>query len=103
LLLLLVYVVNIYAVMALLVAIGLTFYLPFSAMVVRGQQYLPNRVGFSSGITLGLSVSIGGACTPLLGRLADTHGIPATLTLVALLPILALLVVSTLPPVTTRP
>ena len=87
--------------LAWLVPMALTFYAPFSAMVVRGQQYLPNRIGLSSGVTLGLSVSIGGAATPLLGHLADTRGIPATLTLVALLPILALLIVSTLPDVKT--
>ena len=66
-------------------------------MVVLGQQYLPNRIGLSSGVTLGLSVSIGGAMAPLLGRLADTHGIHAALLVVAVLPILATLVALTLP------
>jgi len=97
--LLLQYITNPYFALAMLIPMALTFYAPFSAMVVRGQQYLPNRIGLSSGVTLGLSVSIGGAVTPLLGRLADTHGIPATLTVVALLPILALIIVSTLPEV----
>jgi len=82
---------------ALLIPIALTFYSPFSAMVVLGQQYLPNRIGLSSGVTLGLSVSIGGAMAPLLGRLADTHGINAALLVVAVLPILATLVGLTLP------
>ncbi len=82
---------------ALLIPIALTFYSPFSAMVVLGQQYLPNRIGLSSGVTLGLSVSIGGAMAPLLGRLADTHGIHAALLVVAVLPILAVLVSLTLP------
>jgi FSR family fosmidomycin resistance protein-like MFS transporter len=87
----------------MLVLIGLTFYLPFSAMVVVGQQYLPNRVGLSSGVTLGLSVSIGGLVAPLLGKLADLHGLHAALTVVALLPILALGVVATLPKVQALP
>ena len=81
----------------LLAPIALTFYAPFSAMVVLGQQYLPNRVGFASGVTLGLSVSIGGAMAPLLGRLADVHGIPFSLTLVGLLPILTMLIAFILP------
>ncbi len=84
---------------AALVCIGLTFYLPFSAMVVVGQQYLPNRIGLSSGVTLGLSVSIGGLLAPTLGKLADQHGLPFALKVVALLPIVALIVVSTLPAV----
>ena len=88
---------NVIVATALLIPIALTFYSPFSAMVVLGQQYLPNRVGLSSGVTLGLSVSIGGAMAPLLGRLADTHGIHAALLVVGVLPILATLVGSTLP------
>lgn len=88
---------NVIAATALLIPIALTYYAPFSSMVVLGQQYLPNRIGLSSGVTLGLSVSIGGAMAPLLGRLADTHGIHAALLVVAVLPILAVLVALTLP------
>jgi FSR family fosmidomycin resistance protein-like MFS transporter len=88
---------NAHLALALLAPFALVFYAPFSAMVVLGQQYLPNRVGLSSGVTLGLSVSAGGVMAPLLGKLADAHGIPATFVCVAALTVLALLVVSTLP------
>jgi FSR family fosmidomycin resistance protein-like MFS transporter len=57
----------------LLIPIGLTLYIPFSPMVVVGQQYLPNHLGLASGITLGLAVSVGGISAPVLGLLADAH------------------------------
>lgn len=82
---------------ALVVPIALLYYAPFSAMVVLGQQYLPNRVGLASGVTLGLAVSVGGAVAPLLGWLADRYGIPAMLTGVAFLPILVALIAFLLP------
>jgi len=87
----------VWAAAVLLVCVAIVFYAPFSAMVVLGQQFLPNRVGFASGITLGLSVSIGGAMAPLLGKLADHHGILAPFHVVLLLPLLAVLVAFTLP------
>ena len=36
----------------LLVPIGFVLYVPFSVLVVMGQEYLPNRVGTASGVTL---------------------------------------------------
>ena len=40
---------------------GLTLRIPFSVLVKLGQDYLPNRPGTASAVTLGLSVSAGGA------------------------------------------
>lgn len=60
--------------MGLLVPLAVFLFLPTSVLVVLGQEYLPNRVGLASGMTLGLAVSVGGMCSPLLGRLADRHG-----------------------------
>jgi len=82
---------------ALLAPIGLALYVPFSVLVVMGQEYLPNRVGVASGVTLGLSVTIGGIAAPLLGRLADLQGVAAPLRLVAALPLVAVLAGFTLP------
>ena len=82
-----------------LMVLALIYYAPFSAIVVLGQRYLPNRLGLSSGVTLGLSVSIGGAMAPLLGRWADLHGVVATLTLIALMGIVLSLITWTLPTV----
>ena len=87
----------------LLVPIGFTLYLPFSVLVVMGQEYLPNRVGTASGLTLGLGVTAGGVAAPLLGRLADHQGVAAPLLLVAFLPLLALAATLTLPDDRIRP
>lgn len=58
----------------LLVPLAVGLFAPFSAMVVLGQKYLARNMGFASGVTLGLALSVGGMVTPLLGRIADTSG-----------------------------
>ncbi len=74
----------------LLVPIGLLLSAPFGPMVVLGQSYLPHRVGLASGITLGLAFSFGGLTTPLLGWIADYHGLRAAIGVVAFLPLVSL-------------
>lgn len=69
--------------------LAIFIFMPTSVLVVLGQEYLPRRVGMASGVTLGLAVSVGGMCTPLLGRLADRHGLESVLFL-----LLALLAVA---------
>ena len=68
---------------------GLALRIPFSVLVKLGQDYLPNRPGTASGVTLGLTVSAGGATAPALGAVADAHGAGAVLTLLCLLPIVS--------------
>lgn len=63
----------------LLIPVAFALYSPSSLTVVLGQKYLPNRMGLASGITLGLSVSIGGMMAPLLGNLADNFGLMAAI------------------------
>jgi FSR family fosmidomycin resistance protein-like MFS transporter len=63
----------------LLVPLAVAFSVPGSVLVVLGQEYLPGRVGVASGVTLGLSVSVGGMAAPLLGWAADRHGTGAVL------------------------
>ncbi|MBQ9537581.1 MAG: MFS transporter [Desulfovibrionaceae bacterium] len=58
-----------------LIIIAFMVYASYSPIVVLGQKYLPNHVGFSAGITLGLSISIGGLFSPVLGLVADTYGL----------------------------
>ena len=55
----------------LLLPIGLLIFLPYSSIVILGQQYLPNNMGLASGVTLGLAISFGGLATPFLGQIAD--------------------------------
>jgi FSR family fosmidomycin resistance protein-like MFS transporter len=83
--------------MLLLIPIGLAFSAPTGPMVVLGQGYLPNRVGLASGVTLGLAFSFGGIVMPLLGSIADRHGLHAAIWVVALMPILCAGLALTLP------
>ena len=66
-------------------------FMPFSVFVVLGQDYLPNRIGTASGVTVGLAVSIGGLFSPVFGWLADSSGLRFTLGSFIVLPVLALL------------
>lgn len=70
---------------------GIATFMPFSVLVVLGQDYLPNRIGTASGVTVGLAVSIGGLFSPLFGWLADSTTLRLTLCAFIVLPILALL------------
>lgn len=59
----------------LLIPLGLAIFMPYSPIVVLGQKYLPTKIGISSSITLGLAISVGGIATPILGNIADYHGL----------------------------
>lgn len=62
----------------MLIPMGAGLNIGYSPLVLMGQRYLPNHVGFASGITLGLIVSVGGIFTPILGKIGDTYGLTAT-------------------------
>ncbi|MFG2366710.1 MFS transporter [Streptomyces mirabilis] len=78
-----------------LTSVGL--YVPFSLQVTLGQDYLPTRVGTAGGITLGLTVSIGGLVSPLIGTVADATSLRIALTPLILMPALSWLLFRTLP------
>jgi FSR family fosmidomycin resistance protein-like MFS transporter len=69
----------------------------FAVTIVMGQEYLPGRLGVAAGVTIGLSIGLGGVGAPLLGLIADAQGLPAVFWLLALLPLLALALTATLP------
>lgn len=50
---------------------GVAIFVPFAVFVILGQDYLPNRIGIASGVTVGLAVTVGGLFSPLLGWIAD--------------------------------
>ncbi|MFD8654440.1 MFS transporter [Streptomyces mirabilis] len=72
-------------------------YIPFSLQVTLSQDYLPTRVGTAGGITLGLTVSIGGLVSPLIGTVADATSLRTALTPLVLMPALSWLLFRTLP------
>lgn len=69
-----------------LVSAGL--YVPFSLHITLGQDYLPRHVGTASGVTLGLTVSIGGLASPAIGALADATSLRLALAPLIVLPVL---------------
>lgn len=72
-------------------------YLPFSLQVTLAQDYLPTRVGTASGVTLGLTVSVGGLVSPLIGALADHTSLRTALAPLIVLPAVSWLAARTLP------
>src|SRR5499427_4241081 len=82
---------------AVLVPLALALYVPSSIMVVLGQEYLPARVGTASGVTLGLSVSVGGLVTPAIGYVADRTDLHTAMLLLVALPLIATALALNLP------
>jgi MFS transporter, FSR family, fosmidomycin resistance protein len=62
----------------------------FAVTIVMGQEFLPGRIGVASGVTIGLSVGMGGVAAPLLGILADADGLRAVFELLVVFPLGAL-------------
>jgi FSR family fosmidomycin resistance protein-like MFS transporter len=81
----------------LIAVVGLTVVGTFAITVVLGPEYLPNRLGMASGVTLGAAIGVGGALAPLLGALADAQGIETAMWVIAAIPVPALLLALTLP------
>ncbi|MFI6722714.1 MFS transporter [Streptomyces sp. R-74717] len=71
-------------------------YVPFSLHVTLGQDYLPRRVGTAGGITLGLTVSIGGIAGPVIGAVADATSLQTALAPLIALPALGWILLRTL-------
>ena len=58
----------------LLAPLAVGLFAPFSSMVVLGQKLLARNMGFASGVTLGLPMTLGGMAMSLLGWIADNFG-----------------------------
>ena len=83
--------------MLLLVLVGAATVGTFGITVVMGQEYLPGRIGLAAGITMGLSIGLGGVGAPLLGLVADNAGLSLTMLVIAALPVPGLVLALTLP------
>jgi FSR family fosmidomycin resistance protein-like MFS transporter len=83
--------------MAMLVLVGAATVGTFGITVVMGQEYLPGRIGLAAGITMGLSIGLGGVGAPLLGLVADNAGLSLTMLVIAVLPLPGLILALTLP------
>jgi FSR family fosmidomycin resistance protein-like MFS transporter len=92
-----VFTTNAAAATLLLIPIGFALYAPMSPMIVTGQKFLPNHIGLSSGVTIGLAVSVGGVTAPLLGRIADIHGLLPVMYILAAVAVLPVFLAIALP------
>lgn len=89
--------------MVMLALVGALTIGTFGVTVVMGQEYLPGRIGLAAGITMGLSIGLGGIGAPLLGLLADAGGLRTAMLAIAALPVLGLVLSLTLPSKTRAP
>lgn len=65
----------------LLIPAALSVFMPYSPIVILGQTYLGKNAGFASGVTLGLSTTLGGMFAPLVGWAADLWGLQEALSI----------------------
>ena len=73
---------SIWLVYLMLLPLSFAMHGAYSSFVVLGQSYLAKNVGFASGVTLGISFSVGGIVAPSIGTFADSYGIEQAMLLV---------------------
>lgn len=76
--------------LAFVALFGVAIFIPFAVFVILGQDYLPNRIGIASGVTVGLAVTVGGLFSPLLGWIADETDLRTSFVVLIGLTVLAL-------------
>src|SRR5581483_4157112 len=78
------------AIVPLATLFGVALGLSAGVIVVVGQEYLPQRIGIAAGVTLGLSVTIGGFAAPMFGAIGDRWGLVAVFAAATIFAVLAL-------------
>jgi FSR family fosmidomycin resistance protein-like MFS transporter len=80
-----------------LMLVGVCVVGTFGVTMVLSQLYLPRHVGVASGISVGLSMGIGGVAAVVLGAVADAIDLKTALVISALIPALGVVVCLRLP------
>jgi FSR family fosmidomycin resistance protein-like MFS transporter len=80
-----------------LMLIGVCVVGTFGVTMVLSQQYMPKHVGAASGLSVGLSMGIGGIAAVGLGAVADTINLKTALVVSAVPPLLGFLLSLKLP------
>jgi FSR family fosmidomycin resistance protein-like MFS transporter len=80
-------------------ASGAALLASFSVTIVLAQELLPRHLGLASGLILGLGFGTGGLGSALSGYLADAFGLNATMWILAVAPVLAVVLPSFIRPV----
>jgi FSR family fosmidomycin resistance protein-like MFS transporter len=62
----------------------------FGLIQVMTQEYMPNRLGLASGISIGFAIGLGGVAAAALGAVADAVDLEAALYISAAVPALAI-------------
>lgn len=76
---------------------GMTLISSFATTIILSHEMMPHHLGMASGLTIGFSIGLGGVGVTILGYIADQFGIPATFTILTLLPIAGLIATVFLP------
>src|SRR6266516_5274459 len=61
----------------------------FGVTMVMSQEYLPGRIGMASGLSIGLSIGLGGIAAVALGAVADSIDLRSALYVTAAAPVIA--------------
>lgn len=59
----------------IIVPISFAMNCSYGSLIALSQSFVPNRIGLASGISLGLSVSVGGLFAPIIGLIGDKYGL----------------------------
>jgi FSR family fosmidomycin resistance protein-like MFS transporter len=70
----------------------------FGVTQVMSQEYLPRRIGTASGLSIGLSIGLGGVGAIVLGAVADSVDLRTAMWVAAGVPVAALALAAFLPP-----
>ena len=85
-----------------LCGVGICVIGTFGVTMVMSQEYLPRHIGTASGLSIGLSIGLGGIAAVALGALADTVDLRAALYVCAAAPLAGLVLTLLLPPTRAR-
>jgi MFS transporter, FSR family, fosmidomycin resistance protein len=85
-----------------LCGVGICVIGTFGVTMVMSQEYLPRHIGTASGLSIGLSIGLGGIAAVALGALADTVDLRASLYVCAAAPLAGLALTLLLPPSRVR-
>jgi MFS transporter, FSR family, fosmidomycin resistance protein len=77
----------VYPIMAL---IGFVILSSFSVTVVYAQELVPGKIGMVSGLIVGLAFGMGALGAVVLGKMADSYGLPFVMIFCSVLPLLGI-------------
>jgi MFS transporter, FSR family, fosmidomycin resistance protein len=84
-----------------LAGVGISVISTFGVTMVMAQEYLPSRIGMASGLSIGLSIGLGGVGAVALGAVADSIDLRAAMYVAAGAAAVAVVLAALLP--STRP